>query len=398
MNKKILVINAGSSSIKFKVYDYDKLVVLASGLCERIFIDGHINVSRTQDKKNVDKKVAMPNHTVAIEIALDVLKELNVINSYEEIVGIGHRVAMGGDAFKTSTIIDDEANLNLVGEYGKIAPLHNLPEKEVVLVFKKLIPWAKNVGVFDTSFHTTMPQFNYDYTLNRDLTKKYKIRRYGFHGTSYRYVTQKMQQILNKDKPNLIICHIGNGASICCVKEAKSYDTTMGFSPLSGLAMGTRCGDIDASVALFLLRQNYSVQEVDDFLNKKAGLLGLCGFSDTRDVCNQAEKNDQSAILARQIQIKRIANYIVQYINELDNKVDAIVFTAGCGENDGDLPIEVTKEIKSTRLSVNCQKSHAKYDDYIKISKPFPFSKIKIFKIHTNEELMIAADTKKLIS
>lgn len=395
MDKKILVINAGSSSIKFKVYDYEKLVVLASGLCERIFIDGHINATNLVTKEKIDKKIAMPDHAKAVQIALDVLKKLEVIKSYDEIVGIGHRVAMGGDAFKASTSIDDKKNLTLVGEYGKIAPLHNLPERDVVLVFKKLIPKAKNVGVFDTSFHTTMPPKNYDYTLERNITSKYKIRRYGFHGTSYRYVTEKMQQILNKKEPNLIICHIGNGASICCVKKGKSYDTTMGFSPLSGLAMGTRCGDIDASVALFLLRQKYSVQEVDDFLNKKAGLLGLCGFSDTRDVCQKASEKNQDAILARQIQVQRIANYIVQYINELDNKVDAIVFTAGCGENDGQLPIEVADQIKIVKLKIDSNRTHAKYDDFVKVSKPF--SKIKVYKIHTNEELLIAADTKKII-
>lgn len=395
MDKKILVINAGSSSIKFKVYDYEKLTALASGLCERIFIDGHISTTNLINKQKIDKKIAMPDHAKAAQIALDVLKKLEVIKTYDEIVGIGHRVAMGGDAFKKSTSIDDEKNLTLVGEYGKIAPLHNLPERDVVLVFKKLIPKAKNVGVFDTSFHTTMPQKNYDYTLPRNITNKYKIRRYGFHGTSYSYVTKKMQQILHKKAPNLIICHIGNGASICCVKNGKSYDTTMGFSPLAGLVMGTRCGDIDASVALFLLRQKYSVQEADDFLNKKAGLLGLCGFSDTRDVCQKASEKNQAAILARQIQVQRIANYIVQYINELDNKVDAIVFTAGCGENDGDLPIEVADQIKIVKLKIDSNKTCAKYDDFIKVSKLF--SKIKVYKVHTNEELLIASDTKQII-
>ena len=396
MTKKILVINAGSSSIKFKVYDFAKLIPLASGLCERIFVDGHIQVTNTLTKATFDKNIKMPNHTIAIKIALDLLEKLGVIKTYKEIVGIGHRVAMGGSFFKTSTSIDIKKNLDMVGEYGKIAPLHNLPEKEVVLVFKKLIPSAKNVGVFDTSFHTTIPQLNYDYTLDRNLTKKYMIRRYGFHGTSYRYITNKMIKILKNKTPNLIICHIGNGASICCVKKGKSYDTTMGLSPLSGLVMGTRCGDIDASVVLFLLRQKYSVQQVDDFLNKKAGLLGLSGYSDIRDVCKHAKENNKNAILARQMLVQRIVNYIVQYINELDNKVDAIVFTAGCGENDPTLPNEVVNKIKVVKLNVIASKVKAKYDDYIQISNPT--SKIKIFKVRTNEELLIASDTKKIIS
>lgn len=393
MNKKILVINAGSSSIKFKVYGYEKLNEIAGGLCERIFVDGHIKL-KTKTGKVFDKNIAMPNHTVAVKIALDALKQLKVISDLNEIVGIGHRIAMGGNHFKKSTSVDSAKEFKIAKDYGQLAPLHNPCETAVINVFKKLVKKAKNVGVFDTSFHATIPDFNSDYTLDRKTTKKYELKKYGFHGTSYRYITLEMEKILRKKNPNLIVCHIGNGASICAIKKGKSYDTTMGVSPLQGLIMGTRCGDIDASVATFLMDRGYSSKQVSDELNKKAGFLGVCGSSDTRDVIAMIVKGNKNAKLARQIQIQRITNYVVQYMNELDNKVDAIVFTAGCGENDPELLQGVCNNIKIAKLSYDIKKNHKKYDDYIEVTGKG--SKIRLFKVRTNEELMIATDTKKL--
>lgn len=393
VNKKILVINAGSSSIKFKVYDYQTLNELASGLCERIFVDGFIKVKVVGEARTYEKNIAMPNHTVAVKIALDALKTLKVIDNFKEIAGVGHRIAMGGNFFKDSALLT-KPKLDKAEDYGKLAPLHNPAETAVIKVFAKLIPGIKNVGVFDTSFHATIPEFNSDYTLDRKTTAKYEIKKYGFHGTSYRFITKKMESLLKKKNPNLVICHIGNGASICAVKAGKSFDTTMGISPLQGLVMGTRCGDIDASVATYLMTQGMNAAKVSDELNKKAGLKGLCGSSDTRDMLAMIEKGNKAAKLAREIQIKRIANYVVNYINQLENKVDAIVFTAGCGENDPELLEGVCDNIFVTNLKYDTKKNHKKYSDFINVSGRN--SAIKIFKVRTNEELMIAQDTKRL--
>ncbi|MCQ2748287.1 MAG: acetate/propionate family kinase [Mycoplasmoidaceae bacterium] len=392
MNKKILVINAGSSSIKFKVYNFDDLKELANGLCERIFVDGHIK-AKTTEGKVIEKDASMPDHTAAVKIALDALKELKIIEDLNDIVGIGHRIAMGGKFFKQSTIVDDEKILNKAIEYGKIAPLHNPCETTVIKVFKKLVPNAYNVGVFDTSYHSTIPAVNSDYCLDRKTTDQYEIKKYGFHGTSYRYIAKKMETVLSKKNPNLIICHIGNGASICAVKDSKSFDTTMGLSPLQGLIMGTRCGDIDASVCTYLLTQGLSGEQINAELNKKAGFLGITGSSDSRDVIAMMNKGDANAKLAREIQLQRIANYVVQYANEL-GKVDAIVFTAGCGENDPDLLEGVCDRIKLINLKYDSKKNHEKYGDYLEVTDNG--SDTRIFRVRTNEELMIAGDVKAL--
>lgn len=392
MNKKILVINAGSSSIKFRVYDYENLSEFANGLCERIFVDGHIKV-KTAQGQTIEKDAPMPDHTAAVQIALDALKELKVIEDLNDIVGIGHRIAMGGKFFKESTRVDDEAILNKAIEYGKIAPLHNPCETTVIKVFKKLVPNAYNVGVFDTSYHSTIPAVNSDYCLDRQTTDKYEIKKYGFHGTSYRYIAKKMEEVLGKKNPNLVVCHIGNGASICAIKEGKSYDTTMGLSPLQGLIMGTRCGDIDASVCTYLLTQGLTGEQINDELNKKAGMLGVAGSSDSRDVIAKAKQGDKNAILAREIQLQRIANYVVQYANEI-GKVDAIVFTAGCGENDPELLEGVCDRVKLMNLKYDSAKNHEKYGDYLEVTAAG--SDVRLFRVRTNEELMIAGDVKAL--
>lgn len=392
MNKKILVINAGSSSIKFRVYNHEDLVELANGLCERIFVDGHIKV-KTSLGKVIEKDAAMPDHTAAVQIALDALKELKVIEDLNDIVGIGHRIAMGGRFFKESTRVDDPKILAKAVEYGKIAPLHNPCETTVINVFKKLVPNAYNVGVFDTSYHSTIPAVNSDYCLDRKTTEKYEIKKYGFHGTSYRYIAKKMEEVLNKKNPNLIVCHIGNGASICAIKEGESYDTTMGLSPLQGLIMGTRCGDIDASVCTYLLTQGLTGDQINAELNKKAGMLGIAGSSDSRDVIAKANKGDANAQLAREIQLQRIANYVVQYANEL-GKVDAIVFTAGCGENDPQLLEGVCNRVRLMKLKYDSKLNSQKYGDYLEVTAPG--SDTRIFRVRTNEELMIAGDVKAL--
>ncbi len=391
--KKILAINAGSSSIKFKVYNYKTLAEEASGLCERIFIDGSIKIEF--NGKQHKKDISMPNHETAISIAIDEMISLGIIKDISDIAGLGHRIVMGGSQIKESTIMDDK-NLEIVERCIKLAPLHNGPECEVIKIFKTKLPNVINVGVYDTSFHTTIPQINYDYALDRETTKKYEIRRYGMHGTSYRYIALKAQEVLNKKGNNLIICHLGNGASICAVKNDESYNTSMGLTPLEGLIMGTRCGDIDGAVALYLIRQGMSVDQVENEFNKKGGLLGISGFSDGRDVQASRLQGNKNSILAREMQTNRVADYIVRYINQLDNQVDAIIFTAGIGENDHRLIQEVCDKIKVKNIKINQDKNTEKYGDYILISADN--SDIPVYKIRTNEELMIAQDTKRLLN
>lgn len=394
MTEKILIINAGSSSIKFKVYDYELLTEIASGLCERIFVDGFIKIKYNTDlvwEQNID----MPNHDKAIKIVLETLLSLKVIEDLNEIVGVGHRVVQGGTEYDKSTIIH-EKDIEKIDKYSKLAPLHNKPELDVVKIFQKQIPGAKNVAIFDTSFHTTIPQLNYDYCLDRETTKKYGIKRYGYHGTSYRYINQKMEEILGKKELNLVVCHLGNGASICAIKDGNSYNTSMGLTPLEGLVMGTRCGDIDGATALYLQRQGLSINEVENEFNKKGGLKGLCGYSDGRDVDAKIKEGNKLAIMAREIQIQRIADYIVKYINQLENKVDAIIFTAGIGENDRTLTVEVSNKIFTHKIDIEPNKVNEKYNDYILMTTKN--SDIAVYKVRTNEELMMAIDTKNLIA
>lgn len=394
MSKKILAVNGGSSSIKFKVYDYQTLTEEAAGICERIGIDGALTI-KYENGKVFNSTKAMPNHDVAIQIALNALIDLKIISNFEDIVGVGHRIVQGGVNFQSSAVLTAK-EVDEIDTYSRLAPLHNHTEAQVVRGFLKSIPKTKNVGVFDTSFHSTLPQKFYDYTLDRELTEKYEIRRYGFHGTSYRYITQQMQKILKKQSVNLIICHIGNGASICAVKDNKSYNTSMGFTPLEGLVMGTRCGDIDASIPIFLSRQGLSADEIETRLNKKAGLIGLSGFSDGRDVNKLILKKDPIGILTREIQVQKISDYVVKYINQLNNQVDAIVFTAGIGENDPNIIWQTAEHIAITKLVIDRLKLSQSYDDYILVSTRE--SSIPVYKVRTNEELMIAQDTKNLIN
>ncbi len=392
MNKYILVINAGSSSIKYKVFNAQTNLDIASGQCEKI---GNPMGIFSLKATNINKKEELPiaNHQIGTKKILDELVANRIIDNLNEICGIGHRVVMGGKKIKSSVIIDEEIMQCLI-DYSSLAPLHNPVEIETIRVFQNLLPNVQNVGTFDTSFHTSIPSYN-NYALNNDIVEKYQIYRYGMHGTSYRYITKRMQQYLSKDKVNLIICHLGNGASICEVKNSLSNNTTMGLTPLEGLVMGTRCGDIDPSTAIYLIRQGLSVDEVDNIFNKKSGLKGLTGSNDFRDVTKLANEGDANAKLVIDMFAKRVAKYIVTYINELGNNIDGIIFTAGIGENGGDVIEEILKNINIIKLELDQNQLFAKYDDVKLISTKN--SLFPIYQVHTNEELMIEQDVKELL-
>jgi acetate kinase len=342
------------------------------------------------NNQNIEFKVDMPNHTVATQIILEQLKKNNVITNLNEIVGVGHRVVLA-NGVNESVVITNQVK-DMIRQMIKLAPLHNEPELKVIEIFEKLLPNVINVASFDNSFHTTIPDFNYTYPINLKCSKQHAIRRYGFHGNSYRYITMKMQEILNKKDLNLVVCHLGNGASICAIKNSKSYATSMGLTPTEGLMMGSRCGDIDPSIPLYLLTQNMTRQEIDDLLNKQSGVKGLIGSPDMRDLEKLYKNNDHNAKLCLKIYTNRVASYIVNYINQLENKVDAIIFTAGVGENSKFVIKNILDEIKIINLSYDNNLVEQKYDSYKLINSSS--SKFPIYCVRTNEELMIANDTK----
>lgn len=386
INEKILVLNAGSSSIKFQVYDFDEKV-LAKGLCERIFLNDGVFQIEINSEKN-KKLIPFPTYQAAFECILKHLKMFNVINNFDEIIGAGHRIVQGGSYFKNSTLINPTV-LEKIIEYSTLAPLHNKPEADVIKVVMEMIPNCRNVAVFDTTFHTTIPEKNYKYAIPQEWETKYLIRRYGFHGTSFRYITERMEQLLNRKPLNLIVCHLGNGASICAIKKSKSYNTSMGFTPLEGLIMGTRSGDIDASVVEYVMQQSaLTANEVVSKLNKASGLLGLTGSSDMRDVCADVQKNQ----VALAMYAERIANYIAQYWNQLEGDVDAIVFTAGVGENSSDTVVDICNALKGLKIKIDSNQFVNKYDDARLVSSSE--SLIPVYQVRTNEELMIMRDVK----
>lgn len=395
MDKKfILVINAGSSSIKYKVFEADTDKDIASGQCEKIGNEnGIFSLKCPSLSISYKEEMPIPNHATGIKKILDELLSKKVINSLSQIVGVGHRVVMGGKKYWTSTIMTEDA-MQTIYNYIPLAPLHNKPEYETIREFEKLLPGVPNVGTFDTSFHASIPAVNH-YALNKDVVEKHQIYRYGMHGTSYRFITKRLQDLLNKKDVNLIICHLGNGASITCVKNGTSYDTSMGFTPLEGLVMGTRCGDIDPSIALFLSRQGWTNDQIDDLFNKQSGLKGICGINDCRDIEEAIEKGDTNAKLAIDMFCTRVAKYIVMYANEIGRNIDGLVFTAGIGENSAHVVSTILDNIKILNLPYDKQKlADLSYKDYKIVSKDN--SDFPIYVVRTNEELMIEQDVKEL--
>ncbi|MBS4881818.1 MAG: acetate kinase [Peptoniphilus harei] len=395
---KILVINCGSSSLKYQLIDMETEELMAKGLVERIGIEGSRIKHETIGKEKKTIETPMQDHKRALELVMESLtnEEYGAIKSLDEIDAVGHRVVHGGEDFAKSVVIDEKV-LKGIEDNVEIAPLHNPPNIMGIKACQRLLPKVKQVAVFDTAFHQTMPEESYIYALPYEYYEKYKIRRFGFHGTSHKYITNRAAEMLGKDvnEVNLITCHLGNGSSICAVKNGKSIDTSMGFTPLEGLAMGTRCGDLDPAILPFIMeKENLSTDEINTLINKKSGVLGISGVSsDFRDIEAARDEGNKRAKLALDIFEKRVRGYIGSYMTELDH-VDAIVFTAGVGENSIEMRESIVNGLKSLGIKIDSERNNVRGEDKLISADD---SSIKIFVIPTNEELMIARDTKELV-
>ena len=393
----VVVINCGSSSLKYQVIDSETEVALAVGLCERIGIDGRLNHTPNGGEKVVIEQ-AMPDHEVAIRMVLDALTNENygVIKNLDEIDAIGHRLVHGGEKFTKSVIIDDEVIAG-VEECSPLAPLHNPANLIGVRACQAIMPGVPNIGVFDTAFHQTMEPVAYMYGLPYEYYEKYKVRRYGFHGTSHSFVSKRAIQMLNLDPDNskIIVCHLGNGSSISAVKNGKVVDTSMGMTPMEGLVMGTRCGDMDPTIVEYLAHSlNKSLEEVMVILNKKSGVLGISGVSsDFRDLDKASNEGNERAKLAVEVFSYRTAKYIGSYIAAM-NGVDAIVFTAGLGENNIVVREQVLNHFGYMGITLDKEANQIRGEEKI-ISTPD--SKVTVAVIPTNEELAIAHETVALL-
>ena len=394
---KVLVINCGSSSLKYQLIDSETEVALAVGLRERIGIDGRLNHTPNGGEKVVIEQ-AMPDHEVAIRMVLDALTNENygVIKNLDEIDAIGHRLVHGGEKFTKSVIIDDEVIAG-VEECSPLAPLHNPANLIGVRACQAIMPGVPNIGVFDTAFHQTMEPVAYMYGLPYEYYEKYKVRRYGFHGTSHSFVSKRAIQMLNLDPDNskIIVCHLGNGSSISAVKNGKVVDTSMGMTPMEGLVMGTRCGDMDPTIVEYLAHSlNKSLEEVMVILNKKSGVLGISGVSsDFRDLDKASNEGNERAKLAVEVFSYRTAKYIGSYIAAM-NGVDAIVFTAGLGENNIVVREQILNHFGYMGITLDKEANQIRGEEKI-ISTPD--SKVTVAVIPSNEELAIAHETVALL-
>lgn len=397
---KVLVINCGSSTIKFQLIDMESDTLIAKGRCDMIGYDeSNILYKNQLTGKNVAYDVLMPTHKEGMAVLMDTLKneEYGVIKSLDEIYAVGHRVVHGGEKFDSAKLVDEDV-LKEIENLAPLAPLHNPACLMGIKAIMDVAPNLKNVVVFDTAFHQTMPNFNYLYAIDYKYYEKYKIRRYGFHGTSYNYILGRLEELLGKPRSeiNAIVCHLGGGASVCAIKNGKSYDTSMGFTPLEGLVMETRCGDLDPAIVTKLMREeNLSVDEMDNVLNKKSGRLGLSGIGDFRMLKEAGLSGDKQALLTRMVQNQRTKKYIGAYIAEL-NRVDVIVFTGGVMENNAD-EIEMTiSDMDCLGIELDKEANEKGIRKESLVSKPT--SKIKLYIIPTNEELQIAKETVEVVS
>ena len=395
---KILVINCGSSSLKYQLIDMDTEGVIAKGLCERIGIDGSRIVYQPAGKEKTVTESPMPTHTQAIKMVIEALTnpETGVVKNMDEIGAVGHRLVHGGEKFACSTIIDDEV-IKAVEECNELAPLHNPANLIGIAACQEIMPNTPMVGVFDTAFHQTMPEEAYLYGLPYEYYKKYKVRRYGFHGTSHSYVSKRAAEVLGQpyDSLKTIVCHLGNGASVSAVKNGKSVDTSMGLTPLEGLIMGTRSGDIDPAIMEFIMKkENLDIDEMMNVLNKKSGVLGVSEMtSDFRDLEDAYLAGNQDAIRAMKVFAYRVAKYIGAYTAAM-NGVDAICFTAGLGENNRYVRNDICAYLGYLGIELD-QEQNAKRGEDLVISTPE--SKVKVMVIPTNEELAIARETLALV-
>ncbi|MDD2968011.1 MAG: acetate kinase [Lachnospiraceae bacterium] len=397
---KVLVINCGSSSLKFQLIDVESEEVIVKGICDRIAIEGSRFVFSALNKETIDSKIELKDHADAMKIILNTLTDHKngVIHSLSEIAAVGHRVVHGGERFASSVIINEDV-IRAIEECSDLAPLHNKANLTGIQACKKMMPETPMVAVFDTAFHQTMPEEAYLYGIPYEYYEKYKVRKYGFHGTSHAYVAQRASVLLKQDLKalKLIVCHLGNGASVTAVKYGKSIDTSMGLTPLEGLIMGTRSGDIDPSVLGYIgNKENKGLEELMKMLNHDSGLLGLSGgeSSDFRDIVSAYEKNDERAVRALKAFAYRTAKYIGSYAAAM-NGVDGICFTAGIGENSGLVREMICNYLSYLGLELDSEKNEKRGMEQIITTLD---SKVRVMVIPTNEELMIARETYRELS
>lgn len=392
---KIISINTGSSSLKFSLYNMDNEEVIASGLFERIGIEGSCFTIKYNGEK-IHQEVEMNDHTDAVNILLEKLISLNIIKSLDEIDGIGHRLVHGKDKYKESVVITDEVVNDLL-EFKDFAPLHNPANVLGIEAFKKVLPNTLMVGVFDTAFHQTLKEENYLYSVPYSWYKDFGVRKYGFHGTSHRYISEFMKKELKGENLKLINCHIGNGGSISAINNYECVDTSMGFTPLAGIMMGTRSGDVDSSIIPYVMdRVGMNASEVIDSLNKNSGLLGVSEkSSDMRDIIDGVNNGDERCLLAFNKYCRMVTNYIAMYYVELGG-CDAITFTAGVGENSSPVRAKICENLACLGVKIDIEKNNSVHGEFAKISTKD--SKIDIYVVPTDEELLIARDTVRLLN
>lgn len=397
--KNVLVINAGSSSLKYQLIDMDEENVIAKGLVERIGIEGSVIKHKPTGKDNVEILVEMNDHVAAMEQVINALthKEHGVVEDLTNIAAVGHRVVHGGESFSGSMVITDEV-IKAIEENAELAPLHNPANMMGINACKKLMPNVPMVAVFDTAFHATMPKEAYLYGIGYEAYENYKVRRYGFHGTSHKYVSQRAAELLGKKVEDLkiVTCHLGNGSSIAAVNGGASVDTSMGFTPIEGLIMGTRCGDLDVAVIPYLMnKMNMSIDEVNSYLNKKCGVAGVSGVSsDFRDLENAAKDGNDRAQLARDMFSYRVKKYIGAYAAAMGG-IDVITFAGGVGENDTNVREACLAGLEFMGVELDCELNAKIRGKETVVSKEG--SKVTVMVVPTDEELVIARDTKDLV-
>lgn len=394
---KVLVVNCGSSSIKYQLFEMDNELVLAKGLVERIGLEGSILTHQPTGKEKKVINANITNHVIGISLVLEALTDANygVISNMNEIDAIGHRGIHGGEKFSDSVLINENV-IKAIEECNDMAPLHNPPSISGINACTELMPNVPQVIVFDTAFHQTMPKHAFMYGLPYEAYEKYGIRRYGFHGTSHKYVSQRVAELMGKDFNDLkiITCHLGNGSSVAAIKNGKCIDTSMGFTPLEGLLMGTRCGNIDPAIIPFLMKkEDMTMDQIDNYINKKSGVLGVSGISsDFRDIEKAAEGGNARAQLALDMFTYEVVKFVGSYAAAM-NGVDAIVFTAGVGENSIEMREHISSGLEYLGTKVDKEKNNVRGKE-----REFSVdgSKVKLFVIPTNEELVIARDTKTI--
>ena len=389
---KILAVNCGSSSLKFKMYEMPEEEVLISGLFERIGEKASEYTIKLNGEK-YSKEAELPNHKVAFEILVDELKKNNIIKKLDEIKGIGHRIVQGGAYFDKTVIADDDA-VAKIDELAQLAPLHNKAAITGINAAKEVIPSALEAVTFDTAFHQTIEPVNYIYAVPYEWYTDYKVRKYGAHGTSHKYIASRLNALLGRTNTKLITCHIGSGASISAIKDGICVDTSMGLTPNAGLIMGTRCGDVDTSILTYMMQKaDISPKEMDTILNKKSGLLGISGVSnDSRDIEEGINKGNERCVLAQKMYVQKIIDYIAMYYFELGG-VDAIAFSAGVGENSIRTRIDIMEGLKVLGVIPDYEANNCRGEEVLVTT---PESKVPCYVVPTDEEIMIARDTYNL--